>query len=247
VPVDKYMQLIQICLPVNGPIAVSELELLVARSMGEPIDREEFDEALKREATAEVYREGWVRMTEPDLPEAKLMKTVEAYLKSEEALGSLRSAPDSTIVEDTSRTGAAGMGEYSRPDFIMATVRRFRYDPVAYLDLTSFELKNRRGSDLRGVHETLAHARFAHYSYYVIPRSGIKPKHTDKLISACSVYDLGVITFTIGQNESVDHFRIEQYAKRRSIDPYVVENFIDNQLSQSSREQLIALARGEHG
>ncbi len=245
--VDDYILLIQRHLPAVGSILVSELEHLVARDIAAPIDRELFDEALKRESSADEYRAGRVRMVEPDLPEANLMSRVEAYLNSEDALSTLRAPRDATIVEDTSRTGSAGMGEYSRPDFVMATVRRFRYDPASYLDLTSFELKNRRGSDLRGVHETLAHARYAHFSYYIIPRSRLRPEQTDGLIRACSAYDLGVITFTIGQNQSVGHFRVEQYAKRRSIDPYIVENFIDNQLSQSARQSLIAIAGGAHG
>lgn len=245
--VERYIELIQRFLPAQGSISLSELELRVAREMGVPLNREEFDEALSREASAELYREGRVRMTEPDLPEADLMARVGTYLTSDEAKNALRVSQDSTMVEDTSRTGAAGMGEYSRPDFLMATIRRFRYDPSAYLDLISFELKNRRGADLKGVHETLAHARFAHYSYYIIPRSRLRPQQTDELIRACSAYDLGVITFTIGQNQSVGHFRFEQYPKRRPVDPHTVEHFIEKQLSPAFRTKLAEMARSADG
>ncbi|MEO0697727.1 MAG: hypothetical protein AAFY84_16705 [Pseudomonadota bacterium] len=245
--VERYRRLIQQLLPTQGSISLSELELRIAREMGAPLARDEFDEALSQEASAELYRNGRVRMTEPNLPEADLMKRVENYLKSDEAKKALRASRDCTLVEDTSRTGAAGMGEYSRPDFLMATIRQFRYDPSAYLDLISFELKNRDGANLKGVHETLAHARFAHFSYYVIPRSRLRPKQTDDLIRACSEYDLGVITYSIGQDQSVGHFRFEQYPKRRPIDPHTVEHFIDNQLSQASRGKLIEMAKGTHG
>lgn len=215
--------------------------------MGEPIDREEFDEALKLEASAEMYKDGRVRMTEPDLPEESLMGRVGGFLIGEAALEALRVERNVTLLQNTSVGGARGTGTYSRPDFVMATIRRFKFDPAAYLDVYSFELKNRMGANLQGVHETLAHARFAHYSFYVIPRSRIRPEQTDELIRACSRYDLGVITFTIGQNQSVGHFRFEQFPKRRAPDPFEVEAFVENRFPLDKQELLNSWARRPHG
>ncbi len=247
VSVDRYIQKIRDFLPKDGSISLSELELRIARSIGEPIDREEFEDALKQVASAERYRDGRVRMTEPDLPEAGLMGRVGVFLTSDGALEAIMAKRDLTLLEDTSFAGARGTGTYSRPDFVMATIRRFKFDPASFLDVYSFELKNRQGANLQGVHETLAHARFAHYSFYVIPRSRIRPEQTDDLIRACSRYDLGVITFTIGQNQSVGHFRFEQFPKRRAPDPSEIEAFIENRFSREKQESLKSWARHPHG
>lgn len=240
--VEVYLNLIRRLLPVEGSMSVSELELKVARAHGQPIESELFEQALQLEVTAEIYREGRVKFTEPDLSEAELMARLHFFLKSDAAMLALKSRQDSTVLEDTAATGARNTGEYSRPDFVMATIRKFNYDPHRYLDVITFELKNRAGANLRGVHETLAHTRFANYSFYVFPRSRIRPQETESLINACSNYGLGSITFTIGQNHNVSHFRFERFPVRQNADPYTVETFLEDRLSEAGRTRLRELA-----
>lgn len=241
---SDYQRLILKCLPEDGSqIQVSDLELKVAHAIDSPIDPDVFASALEAEALAE-ERTGRVRLIEMDLPEKELMPYLGRFLEGDDCLSQVDAEAESTVIEDTSVGGPTGAGMFSRPDFCLATVRSFRYDPRRYLDLISFELKNRRGATLQGVHETLAHTRFAHQSYYVFPRSRLKPHHTMDLQKACVQYGLGVITFMIGRDNSVGHFKIEHLAERGSPKPYDVDQFIDDRFSPATRRRLAKIAKG---
>lgn len=239
-----YGKLILKHLPADGSrMLVADLELNVARALQHPIDQDLFAEALENEALAE-ERLGKVRLVEKDLPEKDLMPFLNRFLVSEECLAHLDAQPGNSVVEDTSVGGPTGAGMFSRPDFCVSIVRSFRFDPQRYLDLVSFELKCRNGATLQGVHETLAHKRFAHRSFYVFPRSRLKPQQTSGLIKACMQYGLGAITFNIARDDSVGHFRVEHLAERGAPNPYEVDEFIDHRFSNAAKKKLTKIAKG---
>lgn len=239
-----YQELILQHLPSDGSkMLVADLELEVARAIEQPIDPDLFSQALETEALAE-ERTGKVRLIEPDLAERDLMPFLNDYLRSQDCLSELDTSQHQSIIEDTSVGGPTGSGMFSRPDFSMAIIRTFRFDPIRYLDLHTFELKNRSGATLQGVHEALAHRRFAHRSYYVFPRSRLRPYQTQRLIRACMQYGLGAITFAIGRSDSVGRFKVEHFAERGEPNPYEVDQFIEDRFNNTSQEALKKIVIG---
>lgn len=70
-------------------------------------------------------------------------------------------------VENTARGGPAA-GQWSRPDIILACIRRYRSRATPELELYGFELKTHTGFDVTAVHQALAHTRYVNYSHVVV-------------------------------------------------------------------------------
>ena len=56
------------------------------------------------------------------------------------------------MLQDTSAI-AGSEGRYSRPDITLAAIRAWKYDPKRTLEVYSFEVKNRKGSNVPAVYE----------------------------------------------------------------------------------------------
>lgn len=235
-------------LPPDGrALSQADLEVVCAQRVGQSLDRPAFSESIRallrrmmvqRDATS-VWR------IEADFEERLLEPGTGTILQSEVCLDSLRVAPGEFVFEKTTAAGAAGAGRWSRPDFTLAAIRRFKYDPRRYLDVYSFELKNRRGANVVAVHEALAHARFSHFAYLVCPRSKLNQAETNIIRQACTDHAIGLITFDLSAGDAQEpvlaEFRFEVSPQRRSPDPAEVDVHLDARLSTLARDRLLAM------
>lgn len=237
-------------LPSDGRAVLQvDLEVFCSQKAAQSLDRSAFSDSIKtllrrkmvqRDATS-VWR------IEPDFEERALEDGTEAFLKGDVSLQSLRIRPDSYVLEKTTNAqGAPGAGRWSRPDFTLAAIRRFKYDPRRYLDVYSFELKNRRGTNVVAVHEALAHSRFSHFAYLVCPRAELGEAEANIVRQACTDHGIGLITFRLSVTEdekpNLTDFRFEASPQRRSPDPADVDLHLEGRLTPKSRDQLARLA-----
>ena len=150
------------------------------------------------------------------------------------------------MLQNTSRGGALGEGRLTRPDFTLAAVRRWRFDPVTTLDVYSFEVKNRAGSSVAAVYEALAHGRFVNYPYLVCPRSLFDESLNRALKSTCEREGVGLFLFDIEVTQprdySVTNVSLHVRAERGAPDPFETEKFLDNRLNEPNKVRLQQLA-----
>jgi hypothetical protein len=249
---DQWSETILQVLPDSGrPVARCDVEVLCTQALARELDQGAFRKSLaglsRRRLISSDSRSLW--RVEPDFEERALEEGVEKFLASTDCLSSLRIVDGTFVLQNTTMSGAAGSGRWSRPDFTLATVRRFRYDPRRYLDVFSFELKNRNGATLVAVHEALAHSRLSHYSYLVCPRSTLRPADTNVIRQACADHAIGLITFELDASDEgsarLTSFRFDVMPQRRSPDPAEIDANLDARLSLENQQRLVMLA-GEY-
>ncbi len=124
------------------------------------------------------------------------------------------------VFQKTATGGLLGDGRLSRPDFTLAAIRSWRFDPQRTLEVYSFEVKNRAGASVSAVYEAVAHGRFAHHPYLVCPRSRFDPAFNSEIFDACVREGIGLITFDIvvpiGRSFEVGAIQVVRQAARRS-------------------------------
>ncbi|KAF0176517.1 MAG: hypothetical protein FD124_2480 [Alphaproteobacteria bacterium] len=236
------------CLAVGDrKVALDELEIQCARLTGAALDLPAFGAAISElVATGDLKREGQaVRRVEPDAAEVELEAHLVRHLESDFTSG-LGVTNDDRVVENTARGGTVGSGRWSRPDATLAVVRSWRFDPRRQLDVFSFELKNRAGSNILAVHEALAHARFAHFPYLVCPRPS-RTEHGHRVRQECAEHGVGLIHFSIHYRAgtlSVDGWAHDLEAVRHNPDPSRVDQYLSERLTLRAQDKLEQLARG---
>lgn len=238
-------------LPTSGrPMVRSDLEVRCTQKKRSALTPEFASslDSLRKRRLVESDGKSWWRI-EPDFEEILLERAVEGFLEAPATLASLRLKSDSYVVQNTTTARVSGGGRWSRPDFTIAAVRRFKYDPRRYLDVYSFELKNRRGADVTAAHEALAHTRFSHYAYLVCPRSSLSPEGTTLIQQSCAAHGIGFITFDLQASDNdepiLSDFRFDASPSRRAPDPDDIDSLLDERLSAVNRARLLALASGE--
>lgn len=231
-------------------ISRSDLESRLGLLMETPVDPAAFGlalEALQREQLIRI--EGaQVRRTEPDFKERLLESAVFAFLQSTEAQSYLKLKSDDTVYATTATGGAYGRGRWSIPDFTVATIRSWQFDPLRHLDVISVELKNRSGSGIVAAHEALAHTRFAHFSYLACPRSHLRKDDTRRLREECTNLGVGLILFDLSvakdEGPKLSAFEFDLSARRHDPDPESVEAHLENRLPGEAKSRLLEIARG---
>lgn len=214
---------------------------------GRAIPREMFQEALSILIDAgELQCAGDnVKRVEWDAPERDLYPGLERLLCARDFLDDVGVQEQAYVFHETASGGRTGTGQFSRPDFTLATIRRFRFDPSKHLDVMTFEVKNRAGTNLLGVHEALAHSRFAHYSCVVIPHSKLHPETVELTRDACAEHGLGLITFQIKAIEpsvELSKLTLDLAPVRKSPDPTRVEQFIVDRFPSEKQRALEKMA-----
>jgi hypothetical protein len=128
-------------------------------------------------------------------------------------------------------------GTWTRPDFVVIGYKTYDYSFGRTRDVETFEVKM-ADTAIDAVFETAAHSRFATKSYLVVQRSGGLPTAADlsRIESECQRFSLGLILFTMPNDSTEWEFRVS--ASRREPDPGYLEEFIRQQLNQSSQHKL---------
>jgi hypothetical protein len=234
-------------LPPNGTaIHIDDHGVLVMRDLGGPVD-DEYQAALADlEQVMQIARDGqMIRRSEPDFPEQRLEAPAQAWLFSDESFSALRLNRPYTVCQKTAVGGRQGSGIWSRPDFTIATIRRRKYDPFRHLDVLAFELKNLAGAQVVAVHEALAHTRFAHYAYLLCPRSKQQADKQKIIAQSCAEHGIGLVTFEIEVATNAPHltgWRIDITPSRKTLDPDLVDQFLDDRLNADNKQRLLSIA-----
>lgn len=145
---------------------------------------------------------GCFKLSEPDRPELSLYELLYSRFKSKTFLRNLDVELGTYVLQDTSTGGTAAPGLLTRPDFTVATIRASMFERG--LDVMTIEVKNRAGSTLKAVYETLGHGRVAHYPYLACPRSRLDISKMDEIREACRIQNIGLILFDIEEDGAGD-------------------------------------------
>lgn len=237
------------CLAVGDhAVTLDDLEILCAQRRQERLDKGAFNAALASLITAnEVRRQGnSIKRVQPDVAEIELEAPLLAFLK-DKAAQYFKIRQTQFVVENTARGGAYGGGRWSRPDFTLAAIRSWRFDPRRQLDLMTFELKNRAGTNVLAVHEALAHSRFAHFPYLVCPRA-LRDDERHRIRQECAEHGVGLVTFDLSfpaGRLQVGNYTFELEAVRHSPDAERVEQYLLERLSSEGQAQLEKIAKGD--
>lgn len=197
-----------------------------------------------------VQESGVYRLSEPDRPELELYAPLETgFLANGNILNLLGIDRHQWVFQRTAAGGPRGAGRLSMPDFTLAAIKSWRFDPRRSLEVYSFEVKRRSGTSLASVYEAVAHGRFTHHPYLVCPRSRFEPTLNTELKDACVREGVGLILFDIVVAPP-DRFRLERIelveeAVRRSPDPQIIEVHLSKRLSAENCQKLERLARGD--
>lgn len=139
-----------------------------------------------------------LRLTEPDRPETKLYEPLAKNLNARKFLNQLDVRAGTYVFQDTSTGGTTGSGLLSRPDFTLAAIRVSRFEKA--LEITTIEVKNRAGTNVKAVFDIRAHRRMSHYPYLACPRSRLNPATMETIRTTCRAEDIGLILFDIEED-----------------------------------------------
>lgn len=119
-------------------------------------------------------------------------------------------------------------GPWMRPDLALVHVHRRRFDPAPRLDLYTFEVKPADSQALAGLHQTLAHGRFADFVVFALPaRSG----PITEIEAQAARFGVGLVTFEDVKDWS--SFRMMVEPVRGAPDPDLREQFLSAALQAS--------------
>ncbi len=187
-----------------------------------------------------------VWLSEPDRRELELYGALEGLLKSSLLLERIGVSGNEYVFQKTALGGVRGDGPLTRPDFTVAAIRSWRFDPQRTLEVFSFEVKNRAGASIPAVYEAVAHGRFAHYPYLVCPRSRLNDATNEAMVTACVREGIGLVFFDIvvpGDGGFViECLEVVQEAERRAPDPVLVQRHLESRLSRENCMSLEAYA-----
>ena len=140
--------------------------------------------------------------------------------------------------ENTSRGGKRQDGTWARPDLTCIAVTSYPYLPGKHLDVVTFEVKPSWSIDVTAVYEALSHRRRATRSYVLlhIPDDELderKPVLTDMCEEASK---LGIGVIVAADPANYDTWETLEEADRVEPDPAKLNEFIETQLPESTRE-----------
>lgn len=185
------------------------------------------------------------RLREADLPERDLYDLLEAEFTKTALRENLGLRAEAYVFQKTATGGPLGSGLLSKPDFTLAAIQSWRFDPERTLEVYSFEVKNRAGAAINAVYEAVAHGRLVHHPYLVCPRSQLDAAFNEGIQKACEHEGVGLILFDLAVEHgtySLDRFTLAARPQRRSPDPWLVQQHLENRLTQDNQEKLAAFA-----
>jgi hypothetical protein len=142
------------------------------------------------------------------------------------------------IIEQTSDQGRRRTGgRYTRPDFVVIGVKKYRYTPGVVRDIETFELKP-IGAAIESVFEAAAHSRLATKSYLALQVGENEPTEDElsRIEAECQRFRIGLITFEDPKDYASWRYPVDPI--RTEPDPELVEQFVRNQLSAKNQDQI---------
>jgi hypothetical protein len=172
-------------------------------------------------------------LTEPDRPETKLYEPLARSLNSRKFLSQLDVNAGTYVFQDTSAGGTPGSGLLSRPDFTLAAIRATRFEKA--LEITTIEVKNRAGANVKAIFDIRAHRRMSHYPYLACPRSRLNTTNMEAIRTTCRTEDIGLILFDIEEDGAggfdIHGVKIDHKPRRTSPERGEADKYLASRLS----------------
>lgn len=118
-------------------------------------------------------------------------------------------------------------GPWMRPDLALIHVHRRRFEPVATLDLYTLEVKPPGAQTLAGLHQTLAHGRFADFVVFVAARSSGPNQEVE---AQAARFGVGLVLYENPDDWKSYEMLVEP--KRTTPDPDLRDQFLSVALKQ---------------
>ena len=125
-------------------------------------------------------------------------------------------------------------GSWMRPDLALVHVHRRRFDPVPTLDLYTFEVKPSDANALAGLHQTLAHGRFADFVSFVLPRVD---RVAPELMAQAARFGVGLITFRSAGD--FGSYVIHSAPRKGTPDADMREQFLNKALDADASKEVL--------
>ena len=228
-----------------------ELSALIShltRQVNEPLSEPEVRSALTWLSERGLVRFDGdaVRLIEPDRPELQLYPSLTRHFSARRFLASLEVEPGTYVFQNTSIGGRRGHGPLKQPDFTLAAINAGRFErPV---EVTTFEVKNRSGANVKSVYEVVAHGRISHLPFLACPSSNLEPEKINAIRKASEDQGIGLILFDIvqdGEDEfTTKNIRIDMMPERRSPDMAELTQYLEGRLTPANCKKLEELAKG---
>lgn len=186
-----------------------------------------------------------LRLVEPDRREFDLYGQLETLLSSPTLRIQLGLSGTKYVFQRTATGGPLGRGLLSRPDFTLAAIQSWRFNPQRTLEVYSFEVKNRAGTALPAVYEAVAHGRMVHHPYLVCPRSQFHPDQNKQMEEGATREGVGLMLFDLTANDgefSIRNLEIIAAAVRRTPDPFLVQQHLEDRLTVDNQDRLAHFA-----
>jgi hypothetical protein len=115
----------------------------------------------------------------------------------------------------------------------------YTFTPGKRLEVITFEVKEGLDAAVEGVFESLAHSAFAHRSYlavHVERYQDLEDIPDDRIVQECERFGVGYIIFS--DPNDYDTYDVVVSARLKEPDPADVDNFVRQQVSPQSQEQI---------
>ncbi len=147
---------------------------------------------------------------------------------------------DDLLIEVTASQGKKQLGKWSQPDLCAVTKKTYKYLSQKHISIWTFEVKPRGEMSVTHVLEAVAHSRFAHGSYvlfYIEDEDCLEDDDFTHCLDEAERHGIGLATFRDPKKyESIVWHRD---AERREPNPEHLEKFIDQQLPEHMRNQIL--------
>jgi hypothetical protein len=136
--------------------------------------------------------------------------------------------------------GGVMVPSIKQPDFTLAAIRAGRFQRP--IEVTTFEVKNRSGANVKSVYEVVAHGRIS------CPSSNLEPDKIDAIRKASENQGIGLILFDIVQDDegefTTNNVRVDMMPERRSPDMAELTQYLEGRLTPANCKKLEVLAKG---
>lgn len=146
-------------------------------------------------------------------------------------------------LENTSNKDSKIVGQWTRPDFTLVSIKKFPWTFEKEFDVVTFEVKRPEKSDVLAVFEALSHLSVASKAYVVFPLDLSEwerqnPEQSKRVREECTRHGIGLILIEDIFGSAQPNQIIK--ATRRQIDNEKCSNFLGSVLSTKGKEMIAA-------